>query len=46
MDLALGSFTYLEVLTRSTHFTYTAPVWHRALNCGFKITASAGKTRS
>ena len=43
VDLALGSFTYLEVLTRSPHFTYTAPVWHRALNCGFKITASAGE---
>jgi TolB protein len=43
VDLALGSFTYLEVLTRSTHFTHTAPVWHRALNCGFKITASAGE---
>ena len=43
VDLALGSFTYLEVLTRSTHFTNTAPVWHRALNCGFKITASGGE---
>ena len=43
VDLALGSFTYLEVLTRSPHFTYTAPVWHRALNCGFKITASGGE---
>jgi TolB protein len=43
VDLALGSFTYLEVLTRSPHFTYTAPVWHRALNCGFKVTASAGE---
>jgi hypothetical protein len=43
VDLALGSFTYLEVLTRSTHFTNTSTVWHRALNCGFKITASAGE---
>ena len=43
VDLALGSFTYLEVLTKSTHFTNTSTVWHRALNCGFKVTASAGE---
>jgi TolB protein len=43
VDLALGSFDYLEVLTKTGHFTYTAPVWHRALNCGFKVTASAGE---
>jgi hypothetical protein len=43
VDLALGSFTYLEVLTKTSHFTHTAPVWHRALNCGFKVTASAGE---
>ncbi len=43
VDLALGSFEYLEVLTRSGHFTNTSKVWHRALNCGFKITASAGE---
>ncbi|HUQ90612.1 MAG TPA: CehA/McbA family metallohydrolase [Bryobacteraceae bacterium] len=43
VDLALGSFAYLEVLTRSALFTHTAPVWHRALNCGFKVTASAGE---
>jgi TolB protein len=43
VDLALGSFEYLEVLTRTGHYTYTAPVWHRALNCGFKVTASAGE---
>lgn len=43
VDLALGSFEYLEVLTRSTHFTNTSVIWHRALNCGFKITASAGE---
>ena len=42
-DLALGSFEYLEVLTRAGHFTNTSKVWHRALNCGFKITASAGE---
>ncbi len=43
VDLALGALTYLEVLTRAPHFTHTSGVWHRALNCGFKITASAGE---
>jgi TolB protein len=43
VDLALGSFEYLEVITSAGHFTGTAPVWHRALNCGFRITASAGE---
>jgi TolB protein len=31
------------VLTKASHFTNTSKVWHRALNCGFKITASAGE---
>jgi WD40 repeat protein len=43
VDLALGTFDYLEVLTRAPHFTNSSKVWHRALNCGFKITASAGE---
>ncbi len=43
VDLALGSFEYLEVLTRATHFTNSSFVWHRALNCGFRVTASAGE---
>ena len=43
VDLALGSFEYLEVLTRSPHFTHSSTVWHRALNCGYKVTASAGE---
>jgi Tol biopolymer transport system component len=43
VDLALETFTYLEVLTRAPHFTHTSTVWHRALNCGFKVTASAGE---
>ncbi len=43
VDLALGSFEYLELHTSAAHFTHTAPVWHRALNCGFRITASAGE---
>jgi hypothetical protein len=43
VDLALGTVDYLEVLTWALSFTHTAPVWHRALNCGFKVTASAGE---
>jgi TolB protein len=43
VDLALGAFDYLEVLTWSSSFTNTAKVWHRALNCGFKVTAAAGE---
>jgi len=43
VDLALGTFEYLEVHTSANHFTNTARVWHRALNCGFKVTASAGE---
>ena len=43
VDLALGTFDYLEVHTGAQHFTHTAAVWHRALNCGFKVTASAGE---
>ena len=43
VDLALGSFEYLELHTSAGHFTGTAPIWHRALNCGFRITASAGE---
>ncbi len=43
VDLALGVFDYLEVMTSASHFTHTVQVWHRALNCGFKVTASAGE---
>src|SRR5688572_28609824 len=43
VDLALGVTEYLEVLTSSGHFRNTSMVWHRALNCGFKITATAGE---
>lgn len=43
VDLALGSFDYLEILTQAAHFLNSAKVWHRALNCGFKVTASAGE---
>jgi Tol biopolymer transport system component len=43
VDLALGAFDYLEVHTSAAHFTHTAEVWHRALNCGFRVTASGGE---
>lgn len=43
VDLALGTFEYLELHTSAGHFTNTARVWHRALNCGFRVTASAGE---
>ena len=43
VDLALDSFDYLEVMTSAGHFTNTVKAWHRALNSGFKVTASAGE---
>ena len=43
VDLALGTIDYLEVFTRAGAYTNTSKVWHRALNCGFKVTASAGE---
>jgi hypothetical protein len=43
VDLALGTTRYLEVLTSAKYFTHTSRVWHRALNCGFRIPASAGE---
>ena len=43
VDLALETLDYLEVLTSAGHFRFTAPVWHRALNCGFRVSATAGE---
>lgn len=43
VDLALGTFTYLEVMTSASYARNTARVWHRALNCGFRVTASGGE---
>jgi TolB protein len=43
VDAALGALDFLEVLTWSYSYTNTAKVWHRALNCGFKIPATAGE---
>ncbi|MCB9383169.1 MAG: CehA/McbA family metallohydrolase [Bryobacterales bacterium] len=43
VDLALGSFEYLEVMTGAMYAKHTARVWHRALNCGFRVTPSGGE---
>ena len=43
VDLALGTVTYLEVMTSARQAVNTAKVWHRALNSGFKVTASGGE---
>ena len=43
VDLALGTVTYLEVMTSARQAENTARVWHRALNCGFRVTASGGE---
>ncbi|MBI4463018.1 MAG: CehA/McbA family metallohydrolase [Acidobacteria bacterium] len=42
VDVALGVVDYLELMSGSDHVT-TAGVWHRLLNCGFKISATAGE---
>ena len=43
VDLALGTLDYLEVMTSATNAKFTSEVWHRALNCGFQVTASGGE---
>lgn len=43
VDAALGTFEYLEVLTNADRHRITSKVWHRSLNCGFRVTASAGE---
>ncbi len=43
VDLALGQLAYLEVMTSARQARNTARVWHRALNCGFRVTASGGE---
>jgi hypothetical protein len=42
IDVALGVVDYLELMSGSDHIT-TTRVWHRLLNCGFKISATAGE---
>ena len=43
VDLALGTFDYLEVMTGANYAKHTSKVWHRALNCGFRVTPSGGE---
>ncbi len=43
VDVALGTVTYLEVMTSAWQARNTAKVWHRILNCGFRVTASGGE---
>lgn len=42
VDVALGVVDYLELMSGSDHLS-TTRVWHRILNCGFKISATAGE---
>ncbi len=42
VDVALGKVDYYEVLGFSDNHRATAEVWHRLLNCGFRISAAGG----
>ncbi len=42
VDAALGTVDYLELLSGSDHLI-TSQVWHRILNCGFRVPAVAGE---
>ena len=42
VDTALGTLEFLEVMSVSDHLA-TASVWHRILNCGFRVTAVGGE---
>ncbi|MBM3783020.1 MAG: hypothetical protein FJW30_01605 [Acidobacteria bacterium] len=42
-DMALESFQYIEIMTSATYAMHGARVWHRALNCGYRITAAGGE---
>src|SRR5207245_1684188 len=42
VEVALGTVTYLEVSSAADDFS-TSSVWHRLLNCGFRLTAVAGE---
>ncbi|HEY6337831.1 MAG TPA: CehA/McbA family metallohydrolase [Candidatus Sulfotelmatobacter sp.] len=41
VDAALGKVDYIEAMGFSDH-RYTAEVWYRLLNCGFRLPAGAG----
>ncbi len=42
VDVALGAADYLELMSGSDHLA-TTRVWHRILNCGFRVSATAGE---
>jgi TolB protein len=43
VDLALGVTDYLELMSSAQHGKYTTEVWHKAMNCGFRLSATAGE---
>ncbi|HEV7432274.1 MAG TPA: CehA/McbA family metallohydrolase, partial [Steroidobacteraceae bacterium] len=42
VDVALGKVDYYEVIGFSDNHRATAEVWHRLLNCGFRVSAAGG----
>jgi len=42
VDVALGTVDFLEVSSSADHFS-TSGVWHRLLNCGFKLPGGGGE---
>jgi len=42
VDVALGKVDYYEVLGFTNNHLATAGLWHRLLNCGFRLSAAAG----
>ena len=42
VDVAVGTVDYLELMSGSDHIA-TSRVWHRILNCGFKIPVVGGE---
>jgi TolB protein len=43
VDLALGVTDYLELMSSAQHAGPTTETWHRAMNCGFRLSATAGE---
>jgi TolB protein len=41
--LALGVTDYLELMSGAGHAGPTTETWHRAMNCGFRLSATAGE---
>jgi TolB protein len=42
VDVALGTVDYLELVSNSDHLA-TSQVWHRILNCGFRVPITGGE---